>query len=178
MPQKKNPDPLELMRGKSGTLIGQLTGLLAVLKSTPSAYDKDLQEDKQPVFQAADTLLLMLPVMAGLLDTLKVNPQHMQSALDPSMLATDLADYLVGRGVPFRNAHGLVGQAVRRAVELGIQLDQLPLSELQSIHPLFQADVAQVFDFHAAVSRRMSEGGTAPQAVRLQMIQAVDLLKD
>ena len=176
MPQKKNPDPLELVRGKSGTLIGQLTGLLAVLKGTPSAYDKDLQEDKLPVFQAADTLHLMLPVMAGLLETLTVRPQRLQNALDPSMLATDLADYLVKHGVPFRNAHGIVGQVVRRAAELELPLDQLSLAEMQAIHPVFQADVSGVFDFQTAVSCRQSQGGTAPEAVRAQLDRAKTLL--
>ncbi len=119
MPQKKNPDPLELTRGKAGTLIGQLTGLLATLKALPSAYDKDLQEDKPAVFAAAETLSIMLPVMAGAIDTLTVRGDRMQAALDAAMLATDLADYLVQRGVPFREAHGLAGRAVRKAIELG-----------------------------------------------------------
>ncbi len=172
MPQKKNADPLELTRGKAGTLIGHLTGFLATLKGLPSAYDKDLQEDKQPLFDAADNLSLMLPVMAGLLDTLQVRPARMQAALDPAMLATDLADYLVERGVPFRQAHSIVGQAVRRALETQVRLDQLPLAELQAIHPIFQADVSAVFDFAASVARRSVPGGTAPQAVQNQLLQA------
>ena len=109
MPQKKNADTLELTRGKTGTLIGKLTGLLSVLKGLPSAYDKDLQEDKQPVFEAADTLDLMLPVMSGVLETLTIYQEKIELALDPALLATDLADYLVRKGVPFREAHRLVG---------------------------------------------------------------------
>ena len=178
MPQKKNPDPLELTRGKSGTLVGQLTGLLAVMKSTPSAYDKDLQEDKIPVFQAADTLRQMLPVMAGLLHSLVVRHENLQAALDPAMLATDLADYLVARGIPFRTAHHLVGQVVKKADDLGFTLDQVPLSELQAIHPAFQADVTAVFDFQAAVSRRSAHGGTSPEAVSGQLKEAKRLLKN
>lgn len=175
MPQKKNADPLELTRGKAGTLLGRLTGFLATLKGLPSAYDKDLQEDKQPLFEAFDTLCLMLPVMAGALTTLQVRPAKMQAALDPAMLATDLADYLVERGVPFRQAHAVVGQTVRRAIELGLRLDQLSLAELQAIDATFQADVASVFDFTASVARRSTPGGTAPKAVleQLKLAQSV-----
>ncbi len=172
MPQKKNPDPLELTRGKTGTMIGRLAGFLTTLKGLPSAYDKDLQEDKQPLFETADTLCLMLPVAAGLLATLQVRPQRMQAALDPAMLATDLADYLVERGIPFRQAHSIAGQCVRRANDLGLPLNALPLSELQAIHTVFQADVAGVFDFAASVARRSVEGGTAPQAVQSQLEKA------
>ncbi|HZY40760.1 MAG TPA: argininosuccinate lyase [Anaerolineae bacterium] len=176
MPQKKNPDPLELARGKAGTLIGQLTGLLATMKSLPSAYDKDLQEDKPPVFEAANTLLRMLPVTAGAIRTLSVKADRMQAALDPAMLATDLADYAVARDVPFREAHALAGRAVRRAIELGIKLDQLPVRELQAINPVFDQDVATVFDFQAAIDRRNSIGGTGSAAVRAQLEQAKNYL--
>jgi argininosuccinate lyase len=178
MPQKKNPDPLELVRGKAGTLIGLLTGLLAVLKSTPSAYDKDLQEDKQPVFQAADMLRRMLPVLAGCLQTLKVHPQRLQAALDSAMLATDLADYLVMKGVPFRQAHAIVGQAVRKAGEVGVSLAQLPVSDLQELHPDFSPDVIAVWDVQAALARRKVVGGTAPEAVQAQLIKAKRLLEE
>jgi argininosuccinate lyase len=177
MPQKKNPDPLELVRGKAGTLIGHLTGLLAVLKGTPSAYDKDLQEDKLPVFQAAEVLRLALPVTAEALRTLSINPERMRAALDPGMLATDLADYLVLRGVPFRQAHNLAGQCVRRSRELGAPLDRLPLDELQAISPAFEADVYTVFDYEASVNRRSSAGGTGEAAVLAQLTQAKALLE-
>ncbi len=177
MPQKKNPDPLELTRGKAGMLIGLLTGLLATIKSTPSAYDKDLQEDKSPVFQAADNLRLMLPVMAGLLGSLKAKPQGMQAALDPAMLATDLADYLVQRGVPFRQAHHLVGQIVRRSQGLNIPLDRLPLAEYQAISAHFSSDVREVFDFNRAVNRRKEIGGTAEEAVLAQLAEARKLIE-
>ncbi|MBE0696398.1 MAG: argininosuccinate lyase [Anaerolineaceae bacterium] len=172
MPQKKNPDPLELTRGKAGTLIGRLTGLLATLKGLPSAYDKDLQEDKLPVFEGADTLRLMLSVMAGLLRKLSVRPEAMRGALDPALLATDLADYLVQHGVPFREAHGLVGQVVRRAQALGISIDRLPLTEMQSISPVFAGDVQDVFQFQVSVDRRSGPGGTGYNAVKEQLEQA------
>ncbi len=172
MPQKKNPDPLELTRGKAGTLIGHLTGLLATLKALPSAYDKDLQEDKPAVFAAADTLRVMLPVMTGAIDTLTVRADRMKGALDADMLATDLADYLVQRGVPFREAHGLAGRAVRRAIELGVSLDQLPAYEWKAISPLIEEDVASVFDFAASVDRRNVFGGTGSAAVKQQLEEA------
>jgi argininosuccinate lyase len=171
MPQKKNPDVLELARGKAGTLLGYLTGLLATLKGLPSAYDKDLQEDKPPVFAAFDTLDLMLPVLAGALATMKVNADRMAAALDSGLLATELADYLVRQGIPFREAHHLVGQAVR----LG-PLDQVPLAALQALSPAFGADVAQLWDFRAAVDRRNVPGGTGTDSVRAQLAAARQLL--
>jgi argininosuccinate lyase len=172
MPQKKNPDPLELIRGKSAKFIGALTGLLATLKALPSAYDKDLQEDKLPVFEAADTLDLVLPVMRGVITTLTVRADRMRAAVDASMMATDLADYLVRRGVPFREAHHAVGRAVKRAEELGVKLTELPLAEWQAIHPAFGRDLYQVFDPEHAVARRSAFGGTAPDAVREQLALA------
>src|SRR5258708_20851391 len=172
MPQKKNPDVLELARGKAGSLLGHLTGLMATLKGLPSAYDKDLQEDKPPVFAAFDTLDLMLPVLAGALATLRVNGDRMAAALDGGLLATELADYLVKKGVPFREAHHLVGQAVR----LG-QLDQIPLASLQALSPAFKADVAQLWDFQAAVDRRNAYGGTGTESVRAQLAAARQLLE-
>jgi argininosuccinate lyase len=176
MPQKKNPDTLELTRGKAGTLIGHLTGLLATLKGLPSAYDKDLQEDKLPVFDAAETLRRIVPVMTGVITTLTVHADRMTAALDPNMLATDLADYLVAHGVPFREAHRLVGRAVRRAIELEVTIDRLPLNELRSISPIFNQDVVAVFDFQASIERRNATGGTSHQSVRVQLAQAREYL--
>jgi argininosuccinate lyase len=178
MPQKKNPDTLELTRGKTGTIIGRLMGLLALLKGLPSAYDKDLQEDKQPVFETTDTLSLMLPVVAGVLKTLTVHRERMESALNPAILSTDLADYLVNKGVPFREAHGLVGRSVRRAAELGLRLDQLPVSEFQAISPAFDADVVDGFNFQASIAKRSAPGGTAPSAVQIQLQQACAFLEN
>jgi argininosuccinate lyase len=171
MPQKKNPDMFELARGKAGTLIGLLSGMLATLKGLPSTYDKDLQEDKAPVFQATDTLLAILPVLAGALETMTVNGNRMLAAIDASMLATDLADYLVRKGVPFREAHGVAGKAVRVAAEKGISLDQLPLDVWQALGP-FDADVKDVFDPLKAVEGRNAIGGTSPQSVKEQIKKA------
>ena len=168
MPQKKNPDLFELARGKAGTLIGLLTGMLATLKGLPSTYDKDLQEDKAPVFQATDTLLAILPVLAGALATMTVHEGRMRAAIDASMLATDLADYLVRKGVPFREAHGVVGKAVRAAAEKGVSLDQLPLNAWQALGP-FEADVKDVFDPLKSVEQRNAVGGTSPQSVKNQI---------
>lgn len=177
MPQKKNPDTLELTRGKTGTLIGQLVGLLATLKATPSAYDKDLQEDKLPVFEAADTLRRMLPVMTGVINTLTVHADRMRAALDPNMLATDLADYLVERGMPFRKAHGLAGRAVKKSIELKVSLNQLSIDQWKSISPLIDADVSKVFDFATSIDRHNAIGGTGHQSVKDQLAQAKDYLK-
>jgi len=175
MPQKKNPDPFELARGKSGTLIGKLMGLLTTLKGLPSTYDKDLQEDKVPVFEAYDTLMSLLAVMAGALKTLKVHPKRMLAAIDPALMATDLADYLVERSIPFREAHALTGQVVRIALEKGKSIQELTLAEYQSIHPIFQADVYHSFDPKKSISRRKSIGGTAPEAVITQIEEAKTL---
>ncbi len=182
MPQKKNPDVFELARGKAGMLDGLLCGLLATLKGLPSTYDKDLQGDKEPVFAAFDTLMALLPVLAGALETLTVHPERMRAAIDASMLATDLADYLVERGLPFRQAHSLAGKAVQMAAGQGKPLDQLTLEELRSLAPqdapagLIAPDVIQVFDPAHSVARRSAIGGTAPQAVIAQIAQAKTLL--
>jgi len=176
MPQKRNPDSLELMRGKSGRMTGRLVGLMTTLKGLPSGYNKDLQEDKEAIFDAVDTLAVELPVAAGVIATLQVHSARMQAALDDALLATDLADYLVRQGVPFRQSHHLAGQAVRRAEELGAPLGALPLADYQAIHPAFAEDVYQVFDFQRSVEARAVEGGTAPSAVRAQIERAKGLL--
>jgi argininosuccinate lyase len=176
MPQKRNPDSLELMRGKSGRILGHLTGLLTTLKGLPSAYNKDLQEDKEGLFDAIDTLKLELPIAAGVVGTLEVNSEQMAAALDDALLATDLADYLVRKGIPFRQSHGLVGQAVRRAEALSVSLKELSLDEYQAISPAFAEDVYDVFDFQKSVEARATTGGTAPNAVRVQIVQARALI--
>jgi argininosuccinate lyase len=176
MPQKKNPDSLELMRGKSGRMVGHLVGLLTTLKGLPSAYNKDLQEDKEALFDAVDTLKLELPIASGVVRTLKVHSARMAGALDDGLLATDLADYLVRKGVPFRESHHLVGQAVRRAEALGVSLKDLDLAEYQAIHPAFSEDTYAVLDFRRSVEVRDVEGGTAPGAVRAQIGRARELL--
>jgi len=172
MPQKRNPDSLELLRGKAGRLVGHLTGLLTTLKGLPTGYNKDLQEDKEPLFDAIDTLSLALPVAAGVIRTLKIHPERMRQALDDGLLATDLADYLVRRGVPFRQSHHLVGQAVRRAETLGVSLRALPLEEYQAISPAFGPDLYAVFDPYRSVETRNAEGGTALEALQAQIARA------
>ena len=175
MPQKKNPDVFELTRGKAGMLLGLLSGLLATLKGLPSAYDKDLQEDKPPVFAATDTLLQVLPVLAGALETVAIKRERMRNAIDASILATDLADHLVERGVPFRQAHAAAGSAVRLAAEKGLSLDQLAGEDWAALGD-FGPDVHSVFDPEKSVRKRSAIGGTAPEAVRLQIQKARKLL--
>jgi argininosuccinate lyase len=176
MPQKKNPDPFELARAKAGTLLGYLTGLLGTLKGLPSTYDKDLQEDKQPVFQAYDTLITLLPVIANALRSLKVRAGRMEDAIDSTMMATDLADYLVERGIPFREAHAITAQAVRVAIKDGKSLDELTVLDYQSIYPDFDEQVYQVFDPRVSIARRKAFGGTAPMAVKAQIDRAKQVL--
>ena len=176
MPQKKNPDVFELTRGKAGVLIGQLTGLLATLKSLPSTYDKDLQEDKAPLFAATDILLAVLPVMAGALETVRVDSDRMRLAIDSSMMATDLADYLVRKGLPFRETHALAGKIVRLAGEKGVDLAALPLDDYQAVCAQFEQDIYRVFDPLESVKRRNVLGGTAPEAVKSQLAEAKKLL--
>jgi argininosuccinate lyase len=171
MPQKKNPDALELLRGKVGRIAGGLVSLLMTLKGLPSTYNKDLQEDKEPVFDALDTLKLGLPVAAGVIRTLGIRAGRMRAALkaDDALLATDLADYLVRRGIPFRESHRLVGQAVRRAEVLGVSLHEMPVEAYQAISPTFAPDLYEVFDLEAALERRDTIGGTARSAVEAQL---------
>ena len=178
MPQKKNPDSMELIRGKSGRVIGHLTGTLTTLKGLPSAYNKDLQEDKEALFDVIDTLKMELSIAAGVVATLGVNRERMEAALSMAMLATDLADYLVKRGVPFRQSHHLVGQAVRRAEQDEIPLNELALEAYRSIHPAFEEDVYQVFDLRRSVAARASRGGTAPQSVETQLGRAKEILDE
>ena len=168
MPQKKNPDVFELARGKAGTLIGWLTGLLATLKGLPSSYDKDLQEDKATVFQATDTLLAILPVITGALRTIAVNAERLHSVIDSTMMATDLADYLVSKGVPFREAHAMAGKVVRAAGEKNGLLEEMSLEAYQTIGP-FEADVYQVFDPMKSIQKRNAIGGTSLQSVKNQI---------
>ena len=179
MPQKKNPDVFELTRGKAGTMIGLLMGLLATLKGLPSTYDKDLQEDKGSVFQARDILLAILPVIAGALWTITIKPERMRAAIDSFMMATDLADYLVSKGIPFRETHVIAGKAVRAALDASrkIGLDELPLEAYQTLSPAFEADVFQVFDPMKSIEKRNAIGGTNPQSVKKQIQLAKSKIK-
>ena len=161
MPQKKNPDSLELIRGKAGMQSGHLFSLLSSLKGLPSAYDKDLQEDKQLVFAAADTASLVMSVMKGVLDTLTVNQERCLAAINTQALATDLADYLVKKGMPFREAHHAVGKAVKISETEKCDLKDIPLEKWKEIDPLFAEDVYNVFSVESAVDARCAWGGTA-----------------
>jgi argininosuccinate lyase len=178
MPQKRNPDTLELTRGKAGRLLGHLTGLLATLKGLPSAYDKDLQEDKEPLLDAFDTLDMLLPVMGGFLRTMRLHPDRMAAQLEPGLLATELADYLVRRAIPFRQAHELVGRAVALAESRGVALNRLSAADLAGISSAFGPDVTAQFDYQSAVNKRSAVGGVAPAAVREQLAAARALLAD
>lgn len=172
MPQKKNPDVFELARGKSGALLGYLVGLMTTLKGLPSAYDKDLQEDKVPVFNAWDTLSVLLPVLANAVKGLSIQGERMHSGLGADLMATDLADYLVEKGIPFRQAHTLVGKVVKLSGRLGKTLDEMDMDEYWSISPQFDSDVVQVFSASRSVNRRRAYGGTAPSAVEVQILSA------
>jgi argininosuccinate lyase len=176
MPQKRNADAAELLRGKTGRLYGHLITLLTVLKGIPSSYDKDLQEDKEPLFDALDTLQLVLPVAAGMVSTLRINAERMAAALSDEMLATELADYLVLKGVPFRESHHLVGQAVRRAEESGHTLRSLPLKAYEEIDERFEGDLYEMLDVRRAVERRDVPCGTSTRAVKAQIARAKELL--
>jgi argininosuccinate lyase len=178
MPQKKNPDSMELLRGKSGRLIGNLVSLLTTLKGLPLTYNKDMQEDKEPLFDTVDTLDLGLQVAAAAVLTLKARPERMRAALDDSILATDLADELVRLGTPFREAHGKVGTLVRRGEQLGVSLRELPLAEYQAVEPRLDANVYAIFDIDRSVARKNSLGGTAPARVAEQVARWRDLLGD
>jgi argininosuccinate lyase len=172
MPQKKNPDSFELLRGKSGRLYGSLVTVLTVLKGLPASYDKDMQEDKEPLFDAADTLELALAVAAGAIGTARFNRERMRAALDDAMLATDVADYLVERGVPFREAHRVVGALVREAEGRGVSLSALPFDAYREAHQAFEEDTLDIFDFDRSAAARAVPGATAPEAVRAQIERA------
>jgi len=165
MPQKKNPDVAELVRGKTGRVYGSLISLLTTMKGLPLAYNRDLQEDKEPLFDAADTLIACLTVFTGLLSTLRVRADRTKSAAGADfVLATDLADYLVGKGMPFREAHAVVGRLVRHCLTVGKDFSQLGLEEYHQFSPLFGPDVYQI-TVESSVAARAIPGGTAPSQV-------------
>jgi argininosuccinate lyase len=155
MPQKKNPDVAELARGKAGRLIGGLTGILTTLKGLPLTYNRDLQEDKEPVFDAVDTLLLVLPAMAGLVATLRINEQRLRDLAPAGFtLATDLAEYLVQRGVAFRDAHEIVGHLVVWCQVNDVTLDQVSDADLARVSPHLTPDVRAVLTVDGAIAAR------------------------
>ena len=169
MPQKKNPDSLELLRGKSGRLYGHLCGFMMSLKGIPSTYNKDLQEDKEPLFDAVDTTKACLQILTGVLSTMTVHADKMRAALTPDMLATDLADYLVRKGIPFRETHHISGSAVKMAEDRHCELTDLTLDDLRTLHPAFDTDIALVWDMEQSVERRNAIGGTSRRAVLEQV---------
>ncbi len=177
MPQKRNADPMELTRGKAGRIIGNLTGILTTLKGLPSGYNKDLQEDKEPLFDTLNTLVLVLPVLARMTAALQLNPDRMRAALDEGLLATEIADWLVlEKGVPFREAHHIVGAVVQTAEKQGVALSELSLATYQEMSPYFDEGIYAVLDFDAAVNKRTAIGGTSPDAVQTQIEHAEHLL--
>mmetsp|Transcript_3840 Transcript_3840/g.7089 ORF Transcript_3840/g.7089 Transcript_3840/m.7089 type:complete len:468 (+) Transcript_3840:46-1449(+) len=169
MPQKKNPDALEILRGKAGVALGRAVGFTATLKGLPRAYNKDLQEDKIPLFQAVDTVKDCIAITTGVILTMKPNPEMLMKALCPEMLATDLADYLVRKGVPFRETHHISGACVRLAEEQQVSIDTLTLEQLQAIDERFEEDVMKVWDYEASVERKSSIGGTCKKSVLKQV---------
>jgi len=176
MPQKRNPDALELARGTGARAIGDLSTLLATLKGLPSGYNKDLQDDKRVLFDAVDTILLVLPAVAGALQETRFNVKRMRAALSSSMMATDLADYLVEKGATFREAHAAIGSLIRESEKEGCELDALPLSSFKAAHAHFGDDVLDWLEPSRSVARRDVPGGTGPTAVGAQLRAARESL--
>ncbi|MGX7031468.1 argininosuccinate lyase [Vagococcus zengguangii] len=173
MPQKKNPDMAELIRGKTGRVYGNLFGLLTIMKGLPLAYNKDLQEDKEGMFDTVATVSASLEIMAGMIDTMTVKNDNMQASTQKDFSnATELADYLANKGLPFRQAHEIVGKLVLQCTQNGNYLQDIPLSDYQAVSPLIEADIYEVLDARQAVIRRNSAGGTSFEQVRLQITQA------
>ena len=170
MPQKKNPDMAELIRGKSGRVYGDLMSLLTTMKGLPLAYNKDMQEDKEPVFDAFDTLTNCLRVFSGMLATVRFNKDVMaHSAKTGYMNATDCADYLVGKGLPFRECHAIIGKLVLDCINKGCAIEDLSLDELKIYSPLFEEDLYEKISPEACLSSKISEGSTSPESVRKQL---------
>lgn len=175
--RKKNPDALELLRGKAGIILGKAVGFTATLKGLPRSYNKDLQEDKVPLFETVDTVKDCLAIITGVILTMKPKPDMLKKALCPEMLATDLADYLVRKGVPFRETHHISGACVRLSEEANISIDTLTLEQLQNIDSRFQPDVMDVWDYEVSVERKSSIGGTSKKSVQHQIDQCIAFAK-
>lgn len=173
MPQKKNPDMCELIRGKTGRVYGHLIALLTVMKGLPLAYDKDMQEDKEGVFDALDTLYFALDIYAGMISTMTVNGDHTRAVLESDFSnATDMADYLAKKGLPFRQAHAVVGSAVHYCIEHHKVLLDLSMEEFRSMSPLFEEDIKEALSIENCVKNRESYGGTGPKSVERQQTHA------
>ena len=179
MPQKKNPDIAELVRGKTGRVYGALMSLLTTMKGIPLAYNKDMQEDKELTFDAIDTVKGCLALFTGMIQTIKFHPERMKkSAAGGFTNATDLADYLVGKGVPFRDAHGIVGQIVLHCIDRGIAIDDMPLSDLQQFSPAFGEEVYEAIQIETCVNRRLTTGGPGREAVEAHIAAAKEYLSE
>ncbi len=177
MPQKKNPDMCELIRGKTGRVYGHLIGLLTVMKGLPLAYNKDMQEDKEGVFDALDTLYFALDIYAGMISTMTVNGDHTRQVLESDFSnATDMADYLAKKGLPFRQAHAVVGNAVHYCIEHHKVLLDLSMEEFRSMSPLFEEDIKEALSIENCVKNRESYGGTGPKSVERQQTHAGDMI--
>ena len=177
MPQKKNPDIAELVRGKTGQAIGSLTAMLVMTKGLPLTYNRDLQEDKAPVMDAMDIVISSAGMMAKVVSTTEFHKDRMASVTSAGQInATDLADYLVTKGIPFREAHGIVGAAVRRSIDTGINLEDMTLEQLREFSPLIDEDVYQVIPVMKCIERRNSYGGTSPASTDTQIAKAVEQL--
>jgi argininosuccinate lyase len=172
MPQKRNPDALEIARGAGAHLLGDLTALLATIKGLPSSYNKDLQDDKRALFDAVDTVALVLPAFAGTLAEIQFRPERMRAALSSGLMATDLADYLVRKGATFREAHSAVGHLVRASESRGVELDGLPDTTFHEAHPLFGPDAREALSPERSVANRDVTGGTGAAAVKAQLAAA------
>ncbi len=177
MPQKRNPDALEIARGSAARMLGNLTSLIGALKGLPSGYNKDLQDDKRALFDSVDTMLLVLPAVTGSLDEITFNVANMKAALSSTMMATDIADYLVEKGITFRVAHGVVGSLVRESEVSNVQLDQISFEKFVAAHTAFEKDVYGWLSAEASVARRSVPGGTAPVAIEEQLTTARTALK-
>jgi argininosuccinate lyase len=176
MPQKKNPDVCELTRGATGRLYGNLMSLLTVLKGLPLTYNRDLQHDKEPVFDTVDTLLPLLHVTAAMLGDIKINEHRAADAVsDPMLLATDVADYLVLKGLPFRQAHEVVGKLVAESLRRECPLPDLPLDVFHDASDRFEPDVKDIFTVSRSLDKRTAYGATAPQRVKEQLQRWQDL---
>ncbi len=175
MPQKKNPDIAELVRGKTGRVYGALMSLLTTMKGIPLAYNKDMQEDKELSFDAIDTVKGCLTLFTGMIDTMKFNQSVMESSAKNGFTnATDAADYLVNHGVPFRDAHGIVGQLVLFCIEKNISLDDMSLEEFQAISPVFEKDIYEAISLKTCVEKRTTIGAPGKEA----MIRVIENCKD
>jgi argininosuccinate lyase len=173
MPQKKNPDALELLRGKSGRAIGGMAGVMYTIKGLPTTYNKDLQECVEPLIDHIKAVIISIKIATGVLSTLEIVPQRMQAALSPDMLATDLADYLVRKGVPFRETHHISGRVVALAERCGVPMDQLSFEQLQQVDSRFDNDVMDCFNYLSSVEARSAKGGTSKSAV----LEQIEVLK-